>query len=94
MPIVDNDTLRDLLDKSKPSGGHASRCVNSYDYNLETETLSITFPGNEPGARGGGGTWEYEGVPLEEFVNFVQASSLGTYFNLYIRDRYSANRVG
>lgn len=92
MPIIDNSTLRDLLDKTA-RGGHASRCVQSFDYDLESETLTIEFPGNEPGARGGAGTYEYTGVPLSEFVNFAQAGSLGTYFNLYIRDRYSYNRV-
>lgn len=90
MPGLDRYTLLQLLNGS--SGQLVeSTCVQTFDYNLLEQTLDITFPGT--GGRGGRGTWRYFNFPLDEFAIFAQASSLGTYFNLYIKDRYSYERI-
>jgi len=39
------------------------------------------------------GTYTYEDFPVEEWLLFNNAASRGTYFNLYVRDRYSHERV-
>lgn len=87
MPIIDNNTLRRLLEKN-PSVGYESTCVGDHSYDFETLELSITFPGVFPG-RGGSGTYIYEGVPVEVYTDFSGASSMGTYFNLYIKNQYN-----
>lgn len=90
MPVIDARTLRQLLEKN-PQVGYESTCVESESYDPETLELSITFPGVFPG-HGGSGTWVYEEVPLDVYVEFAGASSKGTYFNLYIRNQYSNRR--
>lgn len=69
---------------------YPSTCVGKHDYNVETQELTIEFVGPP---HGGSGTYLYENVPLNEYVLFNNSSSRGTYFNLYIRDRYNAYRV-
>lgn len=93
MPKIDTYTLRKILQGGEAISEHAveSRCVQSFDYDLESETLSVTFPGTD--GKGGAGTWQYNGFPLDEFVIFATSSSLGTYFNLYIRGRYQTTRI-
>lgn len=81
---IDSGTLRALLNKDTLSIPQ-SKCVATFDYSLEDEQLTVEFQER--------GTYVYQGFPLSEFVTFAQASSLGTYFNLYIRDRYSYERV-
>jgi hypothetical protein len=90
MPYIDTHTLRRLLEKN-PSVGYESTCVESFDYNPETEELTVSHPGAYPG-KGGRGTWVYEGVPVSVYTDFAQASSQGTYFNLYIKGQYSYRR--
>jgi hypothetical protein len=92
MPPLDIGTLRDLLNKDKPSGGTISSCVDEFDYDEERNVLTVSHPGED--GTGGAGTWEYHNVPLSVYVEFAQASSLGTYFNLYIKGRYSYSKVG
>jgi KTSC domain len=84
MPVVDNTTLRELLDK-KPRA-RDSMCVDSLDYDELTEDLTVVFQER--------GTYLYHGVPLNIFVEFGASYSMGTYFNLYIRDQYSFERIG
>ena len=86
MPIVDNTTLRRLLNrKSEIPSGVESVCVDKLDYDLEENTLTVQFHER--------GTYEYYHVPLPVYVDFSQASSQGRYFNLYIRDNYSYTRI-
>lgn len=90
MPVIDTTTLRRLLEKN-PSVGYESTCVESESYDAESQELTISFPGNFPG-KGGKGTWIYEDVPVNVYVDFAGASSKGTYFNLYIRNQYNSRR--
>ncbi|TRB00511.1 KTSC domain-containing protein [Rhizobium rhizogenes] len=39
-----------------------------------------------------GGPYDYYGVPERVYLDIFKAASAGTYFNLYIRDKYSSNR--
>lgn len=84
MPVIDNNTLRELLDK-KPRA-RDSLCVESIDFDPETEELTVNFQQR--------GSYLYSGVPLNVMVEFGSAYSMGTYFNLYIRDQYSFERIG
>ena len=73
-----------------------STCVSNYTFVPDEEdpvygTLTITFTGPP---YGGAGTWEYYLFPVSEYVLFAKSNSLGTYFNLYIRDQgYSYERI-
>ncbi len=97
MPAIDNTSLRRFLKRKEeiPSGVE-SRCVASLDYvpaeagGLEGD-LIVQFVG-PPG--GGSGVWKYHNVPLNVYIDFAGATSLGQYFNLYIKDQYSYERVG
>lgn len=91
MPAIDTYTLRRILEG--PSRQVESQCVESFDYDLPSQTLTITFPGSSFGAHGGRGVYRYTSFPLDEFVLFEGSSSKGTYFNLYIKDRYPTERI-
>lgn len=87
MPIVDNNTLRRLLDRKKERPIIESNAIESIDYNYEQSTLTINFVER--------GSYEYYNFPLPDYVDFQEASSKGQYFNLYIRNAgYSYTRIG
>ncbi len=95
MPKIDNTTLRNLLARKKEPVGFESTCVSKVDFEPTIEgglagDLTITFVGPP---HGGSGSWRYYDVPLNVYVDFSQASSQGTYFNLYIRNQYSSEKV-
>lgn len=84
MPLVSNDVLRQLLDKSP--NPRDSMCIESLgEYNPETGDMIVNFQQR--------GSYRYFNVPIEVFVEFGGAYSMGTYFNLYIRDQYSFERI-
>ena len=41
-----------------------------------------------------GTAYEYADVPLKTYQNLLQADSKGSYFNYYIRDRFTASKLG
>lgn len=90
MPAIDNVTLAQIrmrLNGTAPRHpGFESACVQTFDYNLESEELTIEFVER--------GTYLYSGVPLSVYVELAESESQGRYFNLYIRDTYSYERVG
>lgn len=86
------ETLASLRRVLEPK---ASRCVASLNYvpnegDLSAGDLDVTFTGPP---NGGQGTWRYFDVPIDEYELFRDAASQGTYFNLYIRDQYSNERI-
>lgn len=89
MPSIDNVTLAQIrmrINGAAPRHpGFESRCVATFDYNLEEEILTIEFQER--------GTYNYMGVPLPVFVELAESESQGRYFNLYIKDTYSYERV-
>lgn len=72
--------------------GLESKCVASLDYELldpEEGTIgSLTVEFVERG------TYKYNDVPLDVYVDFSMAESQGRYFNLYIRERFPTQRIG
>jgi lysyl-tRNA synthetase class 2 len=60
---------------------HGSECVDSLEYDLEHQQMTVHFNKR--------GSYVYFDVPPEEYAAFNTAGSRGTYFNLYIRDKYS-----
>jgi excisionase family DNA binding protein len=59
--------------------------LQSYDYDIESQTLTIQFQN--------GSTYTYSGVPLTEFNNMVQSGGAGTYFWSKIRNNYPTTRL-
>jgi hypothetical protein len=80
MPRVPGATLATLLQfkfKEKPS----STCCADVSYDPETNDMTVAFVNR--------GTYIYHEVPLDEYVDFASSGSQGTYFNLYIRPKYT-----
>ncbi len=65
---------------------YPSECVASLNYDGDTEELTVEFHER--------GTYKYFNFPFTEWILFNDAMSRGTYFNLYVRDRYSFERIG
>ena len=80
MPAVSKSTLRQLL-QFKYKDSPESTCVNDVSYDPENEVMTIVFQKR--------GTYVYQDVSLDEYVDFASASRQGTYFNLYIRPKYT-----
>lgn len=78
------DEIRAALDVGKPIITD-SECTKSISYDSSNNELTIEFQER--------GTYKYIGVPADEYLGLKGASSHGTYFNLYIRDRYDYERI-
>ncbi len=76
--------IRASLDVGRPIVTE-SECTKSIAWNSETGDLTIEFQNR--------GTYKYSGVPSDEYLGLKDAASHGTYFNLYIRDRYEFERI-
>jgi len=57
----------------------------SHNYDPDSQVLTIQFHD--------GSIYQYAGVPLTEFHNFVQTGGSGTYFWTKIRDRYPTVKI-
>lgn len=91
MPAVNSITLARLLSAqrslNKQQFSVESSCINDLYYDPEEESMTIEFQKR--------GTYKYYDVPLDEYVDLAQSSSLGTYFNLYVRNKgYQYERIG
>ncbi len=62
-----------------------SSAISRVEYNKATATMSIWFVQS-------GGPYDYYRVPEAVYEGILRARSAGTYYNDYIRDRYSSNR--
>ncbi|MHC1550955.1 KTSC domain-containing protein [Phyllobacterium sp. K27] len=62
-----------------------SSAIRRIEHNPASGTLSIWFVES-------GGPYDYYGVPGSVYLAFLAARSKGSFFNDYIRDRYSSNR--
>jgi hypothetical protein len=60
--------------------------VAEVGYNSDTEELQIIFLN--------GSSYLYLNVPQNEYENLLQAPSIGSYFNRYIRNQYPYDRIG
>lgn len=61
----------------------SSTAIRRAEYNEQSRTLTIWFVES-------GRPYDYYGVPPSVYQGLLNASSKGTYFNLYIRDQYAA----
>jgi hypothetical protein len=82
-PITLNRLLRFKMFKQKE---HQSQCVADVEYDPLTQDLIVEFVER--------GTYKYHEVPIDTYVDFETAGSQGTYFNNYIRNAYSYERIG
>lgn len=57
-----------------------SRAISFVDYDPERKELYVTFKQ--------GTSYTYFGVPLAVYQSLLSASSVGTYFNDHIKDKY------
>jgi len=57
-----------------------SRAIRAVGYDPSTQRLRITFEQ--------GDSYDFCGVPVHVYEGLMSASSKGTYYNDYIRDRY------
>lgn len=97
MPNVNSLTLAKMIQFAPNTAsrrgllGFESACVASLDYELldpeEGTTGSLTVVFQERG------TYKYNDVPLDVYVDFSMAESQGRYFNLYIRDKFPTQRI-
>lgn len=60
-----------------------STAIHAASYNAATGILTIWFTSSGQG-------YDYPGVSIHIWNGLLNASSAGTYFNLYIRDQYAA----
>lgn len=60
-----------------------SSAIWAVNYNPTSRTLTIWF-------KDGGHSYDYYGVPASVYHGLLTASSVGSYFNTYIRDQYAA----
>jgi hypothetical protein len=82
-----NDPCKDYVNgKEQPEMPVAqSSHLQSYDYDIESQTLTIQFQN--------GSIYTYSGVPLTEFNNMVQSGGAGTYFWSKIRNQYPTSKL-
>jgi hypothetical protein len=86
MPLVNSKTLGNLrtfkmFDKHQTE----STCVANIGYDPDTLDLTVEFIKR--------GTYVYHDVPLDTYVDFELSSSQGKYFNFYIKNQFSYERV-
>ncbi len=58
-----------------------SSAIHLVHYDSDTGLLQIWFPKNGP--------YPFYRVPYDVYVGLINSSSPGSYYNLYIRGRYS-----
>ena len=61
-----------------------STAIRAVDYSETTLHLRVEFHGS--------GWYTYYSVPKWKYLEMIGAGSVGTYFNLNIRDQHSINR--
>jgi hypothetical protein len=86
MPAINPITLHQLLKfKMFRKDQTLSTCVANVEYDPTTREMIIEFMQR--------GTYKYKDVPIDDYVDFETSGSQGTYFNLYIRDKFEYERV-
>ena len=62
-----------------------SSMIASFNYNEEEKILTVTF--NK------GGTYEYEDVPKQVYIDMNEAESKGKYFLANIKNKYKTEKI-
>lgn len=64
----------------------SSKTIQAVGYDANSQILQIKFRG--------GGLYRYFGVPVSVFDSFINAESLGRYYNKFIRGtRFKGERI-
>ncbi len=63
-----------------------SSAIRSVGYNEEENLLQVEILET-------GRTYQYKDVPLEEYISFMEAPSLGVYYNKVIKDKHEYDEV-
>lgn len=63
-----------------------STSIREIGYDSDSQLLEITFHR--------GGSYEYSGVPQDEYDAFMAAESQGKYFHAYIKNKYPTTKIG
>jgi hypothetical protein len=63
-----------------------SSAMLTVGYHEDLKVLEVEFPSKE--------VYQYFDVPAHVHFALMQASSLGTYFNAYIKNQYEERRIG
>ena len=58
-----------------------SRAIKSIGYNEDKQVLEVELLES-------GRVYQYRNVPLEEYFDFIDAKSLGEYYNREIKEKY------
>lgn len=64
----------------------SSTAIHAANYDSNRRILYLQFTS-------GAKIYEYPGVPQRIYDGLLHASSKGTFYNLYIRDQYSASNA-
>ena len=64
----------------------SSSAISGLEYDPDAQTLVVHFAK--------GGTYQYDGVPQEEYLAFVKAPSAGQFFNAVIKPAYKYTNIG
>lgn len=59
----------------------SSSAISHIGYDKNTKQMKITFKGS--------GTYDYCGVPENVYNAFINASSIGSHYSKYIKDKYN-----
>lgn len=59
----------------------SSSAIRKIEYDPDTQRMYVTFKGS--------GTYTFCRVPQSVYERFIHAGSKGTFYNNYIKDRYS-----
>ncbi len=64
-----------------------SSAIKSIGYNEDKKLLEVQILET-------GRIYQYKEVPLEEYLDFLDAHSLGKYYNMNIKEKYDYKEVG
>ena len=62
-----------------------SSTITSVGYDTDTQTLEIEFKR--------GGVYQYMEVPKDVYEEFISEGSMGQFFNTFIRDYYTSEKL-
>lgn len=73
------------MHKAIPMHEVESSQLSFIGYDEDTNTLYVTFKNNA--------TFKYIDVPEQVYKDFKEANSVGSYFNMYIKTKYTYSRM-
>jgi len=80
-----NETIKKILNEEIHNNPVVSSNIINAEYDDETEVLTITFKN--------GGMYEYSGVPLNVYQEFLEAPSVGSFLHSSIKPFYEVQKI-